>query len=158
MASDFFLKIEGIPGESNDAKHKEQIDISSFSWGETNQGFQTGGGGGAGKVTFQDLSFTADVSKASPKIAYHCAQGKHITKAEIFARKQGDGQQDYYVITLEDVIVTTYQTHGGANVIPSESFTLMPSKFKWKYSPQKKDGSLETAVEFGWDLKGNAKY
>jgi type VI secretion system secreted protein Hcp len=157
MASDFFLKIEGIPGESTDKAHKDQIDLESFSWGETNAGQMSGGGLGAGKVSFQDFHFTAMASKASPKIAYHCASGKHITKAEIIARKQGEKQVDFYVITLEDVVVTSYQASGHGIGIPTESFSLMPSKFKWKYSPQKGDGSLDTAVEFGWDIKAAAK-
>ena len=35
MASDYLLKLEGIKGESLDAKHKDEIEIESFSWGAT---------------------------------------------------------------------------------------------------------------------------
>ena len=70
MASDYLLEIEGVKGESQDDKHKETIEISSFSWGLSNAGsFQSGGGGGAGKANFQDIHFTTTVSKASPKKA-----------------------------------------------------------------------------------------
>ena len=33
MAADYFLKLEGIKGESTDDKHKDEIDVLSFSWG-----------------------------------------------------------------------------------------------------------------------------
>ena len=33
MAVDYFLKVDGIPGESVDAKHKGEIDVLAFSWG-----------------------------------------------------------------------------------------------------------------------------
>jgi type VI secretion system secreted protein Hcp len=157
-ASDFFLKIDGIPGESMDSKHKDQIDIQSFSWGETNMANQSsGGGGGAGKVSFQDFHFTANVNKSSPIIAYHCASGKHITKAEVIARKQGDKQQDYYLVTLTDVVVSSYQSHGGASIVPSESYSFAPAKVEWEYKVQKSDGSLDKGAKFGWDIKKNEK-
>ena len=37
-AVDYFLKIDGIDGESKDDKHKDEIDIESWSWGETQTG------------------------------------------------------------------------------------------------------------------------
>jgi type VI secretion system secreted protein Hcp len=36
-AFDYFLKIDGIPGESTDSKHKDEIDVLSWSWGETQE-------------------------------------------------------------------------------------------------------------------------
>ena len=32
---DYFLKIDGVDGESGDDKHKGEIEVESFSWGET---------------------------------------------------------------------------------------------------------------------------
>ncbi len=69
MAVDYFLKIDGIPGESKDHKHKDEIDILSWSWGESQTGtMRTGGGGGAGKVNMQDFHFVMKVNKATPKL------------------------------------------------------------------------------------------
>ena len=67
--TDFFLKIDGIEGESTDGKHKGEIDLLSWSWGETQSGAHAaGGGGGAGKVSMQDFHFTMTVNKATPKL------------------------------------------------------------------------------------------
>ena len=67
MASDIFAKIGDIKGESLDDKHKDEIEVLSWSWGVTNAGATTaGGGGGAGKASFHDLSFTHKIDKASP--------------------------------------------------------------------------------------------
>jgi type VI secretion system secreted protein Hcp len=56
MASDIFVKIGDNKGESLDDKHKDEIEVLSFSWGVANTGATaTGGGGGTGKATFQDL-------------------------------------------------------------------------------------------------------
>ncbi len=163
MASDMFLKIEGksgpVMGESADKKHKDEIEISSFSWGESNAGFQGGSGGGAGKVNFQDLHFTANVNKSSPHLALHCATGEHLKTATLVARKQGGDQQEFYKVTLTDVIVSSFQSggHDGSGVVPVDQFSLMPMKIEWEYSPQKADGTLDKAIKFGWDIKQNIK-
>ena len=85
---DYFLKIEGIPGESYDQGHKDEIQIMSFSWGETQSGtIAAGGGGGAGKVQMQDFHFVMNVCKASPKLFLACATGDHIPKATLTAAR-----------------------------------------------------------------------
>src|SRR5687768_12512993 len=100
-AVDFFLKIEGIDGESTDDKHKGELDIQSWSWGVSNMGTAGhGGGGGAGKASFQDIHFSTHVSKASPKLMLTCATGEHIKKATLVCRKAGKEQQEYYKVTL----------------------------------------------------------
>ena len=105
MAVDYFLKIDGVPGESADAKHKGEIQLESFSWGETGSGGAgAGGGGGAGKVQMQDLVVTMVVSKASPKLMLACATGKHHKDAVLTARRAGKAQQEFLVFKFKDVV------------------------------------------------------
>ena len=160
MATDFLLEIDGIKGESKDSKHKETIEVNSFSWGVSNAGSHaSGAGGGAGKVSFQDMHFTSTVGKASPNLALSCAQGKHIKKAVLFVRKSGGDQKDYYVITLEDLLVSSYQSGdaAGGSSIPTDQFSLNFAKIKYEYKPQKDDGSLEAPVTMTWDIKQATK-
>src|SRR5262249_55230581 len=110
-AVDFFLKDDGIEGESTDAKHTKQNDVQSGSWGETQTGtFAGGGGGGAGKVSMQDFHFTMTVNKATPKLMLACATGQHIGKAVLTCRKAGGEQQEYMIVTMSDLLVSSYQT------------------------------------------------
>jgi type VI secretion system secreted protein Hcp len=158
VAVDYFLKIDGVPGESSDSKHKGEIQLESFSWGETNPAGpgMGGGGGGAGKVQVQDLVVTMVVSKASPKLLLACASGKHYKDAVLTVRKAGKSQQEYLIIKLKDIIVTSYQTGGSAqsDVIVDQA-SLGFSTIQMDYRPQKADGSLDAAVNAGWDLKQN---
>jgi len=161
MASDHLLEIDGIKGESKDSKHPNAIEIESYSWGASNDGSAAhGSGAGAGKVHYQDGHFTCQVNKASPLLLMACSDGKHIKKAQLFVRKQGENQQDYYVVTLEDLIVSSYQSGGsnGSNHLPTDQFALNFGKIKFEYKPQKDDGSLEAPVTAGWNLKENKKY
>jgi len=160
MASDYLLEIDGIKGESSDKKHAGTIEIQSFSWGATNVGSHSaGGGGGAGKVAFQDLHFTTGVNKASPLLMLACASGQHIKKATLYVRKQGGEQQEFYTIKMEDLLVSSYQSGGseGSESVPTDQFSLNFTKIKFSYKPQKPDGSLDSAVEAGWDVKSNVK-
>ncbi|WP_199085530.1 type VI secretion system tube protein Hcp [Bosea sp. ASV33] len=160
MASDFLLEIDGIKGESKDKKHQDTIEVASFSWGISNQGSHaSNAGGGAGKASFQDIHFTSSVGKASANLALSCASGKHIKKAVLYVRKQGETQQDYYVVTLEDLLVSSYQSgdHAGGSSIPTDQFSLNYAKIKYEYKPQKQDGSLDAPITMTWDVKANHK-
>jgi type VI secretion system secreted protein Hcp len=157
VAVDYFLKIDGVPGEAADVKHKGEIQLESFSWGESSPGGAgPGGGGGAGKVQMQDLVVTMLVSKASPRLMLACASGKHYKEAVLTARRAGKAQQEFLVFKLKDVIVTSYQTAGAAGgEAPVDQASLGFSTIQMDYRPQKADGSLDAAVKAGWDLKQN---
>jgi type VI secretion system secreted protein Hcp len=154
---DYFLKIDGIEGESTDDKHKAEIEILSLSWGASNTGSAaTGAGRGAGKVAMQDLHFRAVMSKASPMLFLKCVQSEHIKEAVLVARKAGRDQHEYLKVTLTDVLVSSYQT-GGSGDVPIDSFSLNFAKIEFEYKPQNPDGSLGAPVKAVWDLKSNKK-
>lgn len=156
MAVDYFLKIDGIPGESADAKHKNEIQLESFSWGEALEVPHAGAGGGHGQVGMRDLSFTMLVNKASPKLFLACASGKHLKEAVLTARRAGKAQQEFLVVKLSQVLVSSYETSGSAgNVAPLDHVSLGYSRIELEYRPQKADGSLDAPVKAGWDLVQN---
>ncbi len=155
---DFFLKIEGIDGESADAKHKGEIDLESWSWGEVQGGtFHAGGGGGAGKVQMHDFSMVKKIDKGSPKLMLACANGEHLKKAVLTCRKAGKDQQEFLKITMTDILVSSFQTggHGHADVVPTDQISLNFGKIEFEYKEQKADGTLGGAVKAGWDAKAN---
>src|SRR6266487_1680570 len=156
MASDIFAKIGDIKGESLDAKHKDEIEVLSFSWGVTNTGATAaGGGGGAGKATFQDLSIVHKIDKASPLLMQACATGTHLKEATITHRKAGKAQQEFLIVKMNDIIITGV-THGGTGgETGSETVSLAFAKVDFEYKPQKSDGSLDAAIHFKYDLKAH---
>jgi type VI secretion system secreted protein Hcp len=155
---DYFLKIDGIDGESQDDKHKGEIEVTTFSWGATQGGtFASGGGGGAGKVNMKDFHFEMAHNKASPKLMLACAKGDHIPKAVLTCRKAGGDQQEYSKVTMSDVLVSRYDHSAGVDgdPIPKDSISLDFSKIEVEYKPQNADGSLGGAIKAGWDRKAN---
>ena len=182
MAFDAFLKIDGIDGESQDAQHKGSIDVLSFSWGETRGSTVAhGSGGGAGKVSFQDLHFTMKVNVASPKLMLACATGKHIPKATLVCRQRADERNvEFLKFTLTDVLVSSYETRAGAEPqpagavdnaslaltnsltvngdgIPVEKVSLNFARIEVASPSLNVDGSSTDQVLAGWDLRFNRK-
>ena len=159
MAADFFINITGVEGESRDAKHKGWIDVLAWSWGESNPSEPAGGGAGAGRVQMQDLHFTTQMSKASPKLFLACASGQHMKEARLVGVQAGAMQQEFLAWTFSDVLVSSYQTQGseGGDTLPMDSISLSFAKVRVEYKAQKADGSLDKAVTAGWDAKQNKK-
>ncbi len=153
---DYFLKIDGIEGEAQDSKHKNEIHLESWSWGETNSGTsQHGMGMGAGKVQMGDFHFVMRSNKASPKLFLACANGEHIKKAVLTCRKAGKEQQEYLKWTFAELLVSSYQTGGSASsdVVPLDQISINFTGAQIDYKEQKADGTLGGAVTGAYNVK-----
>jgi type VI secretion system secreted protein Hcp len=153
-AVDYFLKVDGIAGESK--SREGEIDLESWSWGASQSGTHSaGGGGGAGKVSMQDFHFVMKVNKATPKLILACAKGDHIPKAVLTCRKAGGKQEEFLKYTFSDVLVSSYQTggSGGSDIVPTEQISLNYTKMEVEYKEQQERGTLGGAIKAGWDLK-----
>jgi type VI secretion system secreted protein Hcp len=174
---DYFLKLDGINGESQDSKHKNEIEIYSWSFGISNRGSAAKGGGmGQGKVQMYDVAFVKNVDAASPKLMLACAQGQHIKSAVLTCRKAGKEQQEYLKLTLSDVLVSSFHNGlpdsysfsgtGDQSPVPSEkitlnydsatvteTFSLNFTKVEFEYKEQKADGTLGGAIKTHYDIK-----
>jgi type VI secretion system secreted protein Hcp len=159
MASlqDFFIKIEGINGESQDSKHKNWIDVLNFGYSVSQSSSMfTGGGGGVGKASFDALSFTHYVDRATPNLLQYCAAGKHVPTVEVSACKAGDGSKEYMHITLTDCIITSAGPTGSTDDARVwETVGISYSKIKIEVKEQNADGSMGAAITGTWDVKQN---
>lgn len=155
MASDYLLEIDGIKGESVDAKHPGTLEIESFSWGETNSGsFSLGTGGGSGKVSWQDFHFTVNLSKASPVLMQKCCSGDHIKKATLYVRKQGGEQLEYYIWKFTELLITSFQTGGSSgSPLPTEQISFNFGMLEINYHEQTDKGNLGSPTIFKYDQR-----
>ncbi len=156
MSSDFFAKITKAEGESKKEGHDKEVEILAWSWGVSNASTAgSGGGAGKGKAVPSDLHFTHSYDKASPVLASFCAKGTHIDELKLTARKSGDGQQDYLIITLTGAFITSVQVggSGGGDVVENVSCSCLKIKFEYKLQDEK--GKVSSGPEFTWDLEAN---
>jgi type VI secretion system secreted protein Hcp len=159
-----FLKITAqsgeVKGESVDSKHKDEIDVLAWNWGLSQHGStHTGTGGGSGKVSVQDISFTKYVDKSTPTLMKICCNGTHIKEAVLVVRKAGGKDPVEYVkLKMKDCIVTSITSggSGGADRV-TENVSLNFAQFTYEYTPQNEKGAKEAAIPMGWDIAKNTE-
>ncbi|MFZ1872976.1 MAG: type VI secretion system tube protein Hcp [Chania sp.] len=164
---DYFLKIEGVEGESPDQNYAGWIQLQAWQWSEENAGrWGFGSGGGSGKVEMKDFEFSMVSNKASPKLFRMCATGEHIPNAKLVCRKSGNGQQDFMTVSFENCLVSAFKTVGNMplmasgtqhidTVLPTDLISLNFARIYVEYKEQKNDGSMGAALKTGYDLKLN---
>ena len=154
--ADYFLKIDTIKGESQDAKHAGEIEIRAFSFGSSQSGsFNTGGGGGAGKVQMQDFHFTMPLQQASPKLLIACATGQHIKTATLTCRKAGGKQEPYLQVNFTTLLISSFNSSGSSagDTLPVDQISFNFEYIEYQYRPQMKDGSLGGMIKSYFDVK-----
>lgn len=151
MAIDFYLKVDGIEGESQKDGHEKEIELHSWSISGHNSGsFAQNTGGGTGKFSASDLNVSMPVSKASSKLLQACAKGSHIDSAVLSCRKSGGDSKpyDYLKIKLEHCLVASFQESGSSGEeAPSEAVALNFAKITFEYFAQ--DTSKGTVASTG---------
>ena len=166
MASDFYVKIDGIDGDSNDKSHSKWIEVVSFSHGAV----QNVGAGRAtdvsGRGAFEPFSFVHLIDKATPKIQQFCMSGQKIAKVQFQVCRAVAGKQEpVYEVTMENVKISKASiksvvsgSNGAASMIdsfqgadgaymPLEQVELVAGKITWKYTAIKPDNTKDGAVE-----------
>jgi len=148
-ASDMFLKVTGVTGESSDAKHKGEMDVLSWSWGTSN-GTATTKKGKTPSACIQDLQLVKPVDIASPSLIMMSVTGDVATDATLTVRRSGlDSSGNVLLLKLTNVSVSSYQT-GGEEEPNSliEHLTLHFDSLLGEYRPIKPDGTAGNAVTF----------
>jgi type VI secretion system secreted protein Hcp len=107
------------------------VEISSFSVGVDQVVGAPGGGGGAGKAVNRDFVFRKRIDKASPVLLKACANGQHFKKAVLTVRKAGKGQQEYLVVTMEDVLISSYSVRGEGD-LPADEVSVKAAEISYE--------------------------
>jgi len=163
MAFDAFIKIDGIPGESSDAKHKGEIEILNYGFGasQPQSGTASSAGSlGSARVNVQNFTFTHHLDIASTKLFEYCCNATHAATAVITLCRAGGDKQKYMEYKLSDVLVSSVGRGGdakGNEDVPVESVTLAFGKVEMTYTKIGIDGKPAGNASAGWDLKANQK-
>jgi len=154
--NDFFLDIDGIPGDSVEATFPKTIEVLDWSWGVTTAISPTNTGSGAGKSKPQPFRFVAHTSSASPKLFLACAKGTHIKTATLSARRAGVGAPVYLTIKLQNLFVTSYQVAPApTDAAPIDVAQLEYGGVTITYTKQNDAGGIGTKVTAGFDFIKN---
>jgi len=159
MPADVFLQIDGIAGESTDDKHKNWIEVLSYSHGVSQSGAgsrSTGGAATGGRCDHQDFSIVKTLDKASPTLNLYCSNGTHIKKMKMELCRATGSKEPYMNYLFEDVIVSSVSIGGGGGGMPTESVTFNYGRIDWVYvETDHETGKKKGEVKKWWDLITN---
>ena len=156
MAVDFFLKLEGIDGQSSDKGHANWIEVFSIDHGAMQNVTMQRGADVAGRGQFLPFKFTHAVDKATPKLQQFCMNGQKIAKAEFASCRAIAGVQvPVYEIKMENVKVAKAEVKTVEGEIVEE-VELVAGKLTWKVTPIKPDNTKDGAIEAAFDQIANA--
>ena len=155
MAVDYYLKLDGIEGESADASFKNQIQIMSWSWGASQVSSVSGtGGSGAGKADLSDFNIMTNFDKATPKFFKSIVTGQHIKTGTMSAVKSGAEGKPYLKVDFKELFVTSLQISASSE-IPTISVSFTYNDIKIDYSTQNEQGNLTSTGPVTYNLKEN---
>lgn len=161
MASDYYLQVDGIKGESTDSEHADWIEITGYSHAisqPTSATAASAGGATSGRSKHEDFVITKFVDLASPKLYETCCSGKHLGKVTLeLMRASGGSRVKYMAVEMTEATISHVSpgTNHGAD-LPTETVAFNYGTIKWTYTQQKrKDGSKGGNVTGGWSLVEN---
>ncbi|HSI61233.1 MAG TPA: type VI secretion system tube protein Hcp [Ideonella sp.] len=159
MPGNTFLKFGAdVPGESLQDTHPGTagwIEIGDWSWDiEAETSFLKGGGASVGKPTPGSMSWSHFYDKSSPVIMKKIVSGTSFPNVTLQMLKQtGEAQPKvYFTVEMTDVFITKVSSKGGEDGAVNQDIEMVFKKIKVEYKPQKNDGTLGDAVEFGWNI------
>ena len=162
MAFDCFLKVDQVDGESTDDKHKQWIEILSYSHGvsqPSSGSASSGGGRSAERCDHQDFSVVKTLDKTSPKLNLFCCNGTHIRTVKLELCRASESKEKYMEYLMSDVIVSSVRPGGtsqGGEALPLEEVSFNYGKIEWIYvETDHKTGKPAGSVQTHWDLVSN---
>ena len=149
-AVDYFLEVNGVPGESQDAKQAKSIDVLEYSWGASVSPDKKG-------PRLGDLVIKHRVDLASPPLFQRLVTGATIPRAELIARKAGASQFIFLRFCFQNVQVSSIQQSGAlGDDAPTEEVSFSYGAVSEQYIQQDNTGNIGQTVFAGWNATQGA--
>ena len=155
MAENMWIKMDGCKGEATDDKHKDEIDVDSYSWGMSHPVDPGGTGQSAGESTATQLVVSKTVDKATPNLMKFCMNAKSFPEVLLTCRKRGENPIEFMKITMKNAVVASVQDSASGDGAIEESVSFAFTAVKVEYTPQKEDGTPDASVNIEWDFAKN---
>ncbi len=162
MASDMFLYIQDVPGESTDHAHSGWIEIVSLdtmlsSTVTADPSSSSGSGRTTGRADFSEITIGKVIDKSTPLLHEYCCSGRHIPQIRIELCRATGEKLVYMRYILQDAIISSV---GPVTVTPTNQLEQVSFRFGeivWEYTSTGRDGRPAGSTQTGWNLLENRK-
>lgn len=152
---DIFVKIKAtsqgiINGESQDSKHKNEIQAENYIWDVQQPIDSAGSGLATGRRKLGVFRFLMTSCTATPKLLTACCTGEVLTETTITVRKAGKEQQEYMVWKLKNGLIASVETGliDANSGIPHDEIAISFRTIELTYKQQNADGTLGGGIMF----------
>jgi type VI secretion system secreted protein Hcp len=157
MTVEYFLRADGIDGESTDADHTKWIDVRSYHWGVQASNIDPSNPRSSGRATFADLIVVKSTDAATPELIITSASSKVIANVELEGIRLSGNRPTFIRYVLSDCIVTSV-THDSSNNDhdgQTETVNFAYRTLKVEYIPIDSAGAPGAPITRGWDIRNN---
>jgi len=152
---DLHLKLEGIVGESKDAKNNLEMQIDSFRLKvESPRDASTGFASGAARMS--TLTIRGKIEQPTAKLFDKSYHHQKINKATLTGRKAGKDPLDFLIMVLTEVLVMRVEIGdlegGDGDLIPPCEFDLSYGTIQVKTQGQTETGLGSGFLQFDANL------
>lgn len=150
-ASNMFLHLDGVPGESRSARHAGWIELHNVSFGVEKSP--------SSPAAFSPLTMVKSLDKASPKLFSLASSGQVLPSAVLDVLRADSSSIRLLQLKLGQVSVARFQQFGASPETPLESVALNFATVRWSYTQVGADGKPLRDITCSWNLAtatGNA--
>lgn len=91
---------------------------------------------------------------ATPFLFEFCAKNKPVSAARLSASKTAPPRDDFLIIDLEDVYISSYETGGDQYTdLPLDTFCLVFGRITIDYKKKSKEGASISKGNKSWDRR-----
>lgn len=149
---DVFLSVQSkragkLKGESGAKGHADEIVVHGWSWGVATSS-ALGSSQVTGRRTYKNLVVTKRIDSSSTALMSVLATNDEVKEAKLSMRKAGEGQRDFFTITLSQARVASLDLECGESGEAIERVTFAFNKVQVDYELQQASGQRGGGTSF----------
>ena len=149
VAQNYYIKFDGIEGESKSTTHRGWSDIESFSQELEKKVAVVGVTTRRGVTNLgKSISIIKKIDKSSPKLMEALTRGERIPMVEL---EVTDSNNVIYRFELRNVSVTNYMVMGAEMDIPKEEITISFDQQRVRYTEFDETGRQMGSIEMEYN-------
>src|SRR5262245_41283816 len=148
----YFLKIDGVKGDSTVEGFEGWFSVDGYDIGVRNTASLSAGGSGAGKVQFSPLTVDIHSLTGLATLFGDVASGRHLTSVELVGARTIEGESlKVYDVKLSEVLVSSFENDPSSNGVET-SLAFNYNKISVTGQPTTAPGIVGTPPTFAFDV------
>jgi type VI secretion system secreted protein Hcp len=156
MPLDYYLFIDGIPGDATARGFEGQIVVTRWGWSEGFDPTVAPPDGTTFPLRASNVEIAKSFDRATPKLMLACASRQLLPQAVLSCVEAGRSQSTVLRMTLSNPYIATYHAHGTSEPETRsvlEEFGMAFDAIELEFTELRPDGMAAGVIRGGWNLR-----